>query len=406
MNKMIFIILFFITSYSYGINLEIISSEVLDTSSLENMASKASIDMYRYGTSSGLAFCDKNNLLFITLVSNEIANNQGIVTSSGPSKAYLLAVFDNEGNYKNSVGQINNYANGGIINISCLKIANNTLYTYDPVTKRVSAFQITPTDFNFLHSIDTSRNLNSYSFIIKDDIFWGSKPESYLRANDNSGFIAKIIDDENYPQSKELDLLETIIPSTAYRSFIGYDYKETMKLLGYEEDYLQENPNMKYIWETLATGGIYATVLYESYNGFMFAVNTYGTEIFKFDSSFSVIDTIQVEDFHNFRKEEKEIYETLENRNLRSFHDKYSKLDGIIINEERELIFLYYCHSSTIAEIKGYDKFLFIFSIKDNRFIETFYPIDFIPVSSFEDTVVGLNIDGERLCLEYYHIEE
>jgi hypothetical protein len=406
MNKMILIILLFVSSYSHGINLEIINSVVLDTSGLDDFDYTATFGIYKYGISSGMAFSDEYQLLFFPLISKETSKSQGIMTSSSPNKAQLLAVFDNEGNYVNSIGQFNSFANGGIIDISCIKITNDILYVYDSVTKRVSAFRIAPDEFPFLYSIDTSGMFYSYSFYIKEGMFLGSKPSSYLRENDNAGFIAKIVYDERYPQSRSLDLLDTIMPSTAYRNFISYDYKRTLEILDRDEEYIKQNPNVKYLWESIATGGIYDTVLYELYNEHIFAVNTFGTDVFIFDNNYSVVDSIKIEDFQRFREEEKQIYDKLESRNVQSITDRYSKLHSIIINEKMELIVLYYCHSSTIAEMKGYDKFLFIYSLKNNRFVEAFYPIDFIPVSSFEDIVVGLNMDEEELCLEFYQLEE
>ncbi|MBS3767918.1 MAG: hypothetical protein KGY75_07345 [Candidatus Cloacimonetes bacterium] len=58
-----------------------------------------------------------------------------------------------------------------------------------------------------------------------------------------------------------------------------------------------------------------------------------------------------------------------------------------------------------MAKIKGFDKCLFVYSENKNKFITNMYPIDFIPINSFNETIVGLKFEGGKPCLLYYQIK-
>jgi len=349
----------------------------------------------------------KRKFLYITFLGRGKSNYHGIMHSNKTSNSELLTAFDKHGNYINNIGKPNSYEKGGIIKVSKLQVVGDTIYIFDDSNDRISVFNFCEEDGDFIldYIIDTNNILGSYSFFVKNHTLLGSKPPGFLKENNNTAFIANIVNDTNYKNAKYIKLMKTIFPCTEYRKMLAFDYKKEFKEAGYDvEKKNSENPNLKYIWEVVGTGGVYSTVIYENNNDTLYACNTFGSDIIKFDSNLNIIDSIRVEKFHQFRNEEINTYKNIENRKA-SFNNRYSKLIDLFFNSSHDWLILYYKLTPTMAKISGFDKCIFIYSENRNKFLVNFYPVNFIPIDSFKDKIIGLKFEEGKPCLIYYQIK-
>lgn len=352
------------------------------------------------------SYNQKNSLFFIALQNKNIkSSSQKISNTNNDNYAISLEVFNENGKHIGSVGKMNSFENGGIINIDYMQTENDTIFIYDSETKRINAFELRDSKFPFLYSIDLKKNQNSYSFHIKNNKLFGSKPKDFLISHYNTASMADIIPCENYPKSKEITDTKTFFSCEKYREVIDFYNNKIFKKLNIEKI---TDLNLKIIYECIFTGGIYTTVLYAFNNDNTFyGINVFGTELIKFDISCNPIDTIKINEFEDFRKYELDLYKKIHRKNV-SFTNVFSKLENIFLNKKDGLVFLYYRLTPTMSEKKNGNKFLFVYSIPERKFIANFYPINFIPIDYDENInrLIGFNYTGDNPCIEYYKITQ
>lgn len=380
-----------------------VSLEKLDNINYEQLKNDTEI-----GFAHLFAYNQKHSLFFVALKNKNIKSvSQKIITSSKDSYAISLEAFNEKGKHIGSIGKMNSFENGGIVKVDYMQTGNDTIFIYDSETHRISAFKLTDSKFPFLYSIELQDNQESYSFHVKNNKFFGSKPKDFLISHYNTAFMADIIPCEKYPKSKEITNIKTFFSCEKYREMIDFYNNEMYKKIVDElNSDKNPDPNLKYIYECVFTGGIYTTPLYAFNNDSTFyAINTFGTELIKFDTSCNPIDTIKINEFEDFRKYELDLYKKIHRKNV-SYTNIFSKLENIFLNRNDGLIFLYYRLTPTMAEEKNSDKFLFVYSIPERKFITNFYPINFIPIDYDENInrLIGFNFTGNNPCIEYYKI--
>lgn len=391
------------TLFCFGLeNNRIVNLEIYEHLNYDELKSN-----YNIGLSNFFAYSKNASLFFAAFQRKDIKSSYQKISSSNINNVQSLEVYGSIGKYLYTVGEVNTYRNGGIINIASVQIENDTIFIYDSSTDRVNAFKFSDSGSSFLYSINLNKNQASYSFHISNNRFYGSKPKDFLISDDNTAFVADIIQDKNYPQSKELVNIRTFFSCEDYRNAIDFYNNPIFKKLVDKRISGKESDKRKdIIYECIFTGGIYITPLYVfNSDSTFYAINIFGTELVKFDILCNPIDTIKIHEFEAFRNQELDLYQRIKRKDV-SYTNSFCKLDNVFLDSKDSLIFLYYRLTTTMSDIKNGNKFLFVYSILENAFIVNFYPIDFIPITFDENIskLVGFNFIGDEPCIEYYDI--
>jgi len=307
-----------------------------------------------------------------------------------------VEVFNSNGIHQGSIGKINSYVNGGIVEPAYMKYNDSIIYILDFATKRINTFRSRGNVFDFEYSIYYDEYFVGYIIEIIDNKIFTSNPRQFLSNHENSGVVYEIIDDHEYDNSMDIKEITQFIPVDEFRSFFGYDDNTNLDSIG------DLTPSMI---EIIKTRGLYTKVHYETdLKNNIYAINAFGTEINKFDSNFNIIGKNKIKAFEEIRLEERNIKE----KSSSHWNDLYSECNGVFYKENTNTIILYYRFSKDMSEIKGFSRALLFLSADTLEPTSDIIPINFIPIQVNNKTneMIAFNFINEQPVIEFYEVHK
>ncbi len=263
------------------------------------------------------------------------------------------------------------YKNGSV-NILFSAISNNAkLFLMDIKTQRINVFYLQKDKLIFDYSINLDNIARAPVFLVDESKIYLSNP-SGSELDSKMLAIGEIMLDVNYPQSKDIKIVERLVSCADYRE------DNSKKMFSFINNVDDSDRLGASLFESIETENIYNNIFVLEYKDMVLAVNSYGTEVFDItdnqEKRIGTIDTIK-----KLRKEDREIINR-ENFKPGKF-DTYSQVEKVFIDNEEGVLLLYYRRSKKLKEVKGSkESFIIVKSLIDSDESEYKIPIDFIPV--------------------------
>ena len=351
MKKFTLLILVFITYNLFGF-------EIVKTISLESIAD---IDYQRLKKPYRIyaAYNKSKDIMAISLPTTlylEIDKTVNFVESPKlKRKKFITVLFNKEGKF---LGKVGNHGGFGkedykiverlhFVNDE-LQIAGNKLLVYDTKEKP---------KFKYYAISDSSDHI---LLAVKDKCF-GERPAGFNTTNTYRDKILSI-----YPD------LDTKSLAPGAKSFV----------------------------EVTLTGGAYLeTFFYILKNNEYFVINNFGSDLLHFNSRNVLVDSIFLDDVYRFRINTLNHFAKIKKKGDR-IH--FPMLENFFIDEKNDRVFIVFQPERN----KDKNRYLYVYSLKNNTALINFQKIDFYPVTYDEkkDQLIALKIEKKSIKVVFYKI--